>query len=163
MDVYNFPYQHYLKNELPEEMQKLADAATAATELAYAPYSKFKVGASVLMSDGTILSGANQENASYPIGVCAERAVLAGIHVSEDYKVKAIAVTFTSDAPVGDNPIAPCGMCRQSILEMQHRQDSPIAIYMCGPGGKVIMIEDAEFLLPFSFGSKDLPSFKPQV
>jgi cytidine deaminase len=162
MELFNFPFQQYLKAELPAEILTLVDAADSATQKAYAPYSNLKVGAAVLMADGNIATGANQENASYPVGICAERAVLSTIQINEHSMIKAIAVTYHSD-DLNEKPIAPCGMCRQSILEAQHRQQSPIAVYMCSPGGQVIMIEDSEYLLPFSFGSDQLPAYKPQV
>ncbi|MBL7717982.1 MAG: cytidine deaminase [Flavipsychrobacter sp.] len=162
MDVFSFPYQQYLKDELPEEIKQLVAMAEAACAQAYAPYSQLKVGAAVLMTDGQTITGANQENASYPVGICAERAVLSTINPSDDRKIKAIAVTYTAEDTTQLAPIAPCGMCRQSILEMQHRQGTPITLYMCGPGNEVTMVEDSEFLLPFSFGNKDLPGYKPQ-
>lgn len=163
MDSYTFPYQQYLKAELPAEMQELVSAAEAATGKAYAPYSNLKVGSAILMTDGKIVAGSNQENASYPVGICAERAALSGVAVDEQNMVKAIAVSYLGGEGEGQKPIAPCGMCRQSILEMQHRQGFPIAVYMCSPAGQVIMVENAEHLLPFSFGSDDLPVFKPQI
>lgn len=163
MDQFTFPYQQYLKGELPAEIQTLVEAADKATQKAYAPYSKLKVGAAVLMADGSIVSGANQENAAFPAGICAERAVLASVDINENSTVKAIAVSYSEDEKMSEKPIAPCGLCRQTILEVQHRQQSPITIYMCAPGGLVIMVEDAEFLLPFFFGSDHLPTFKPQV
>ncbi|HYD21457.1 MAG TPA: cytidine deaminase [Flavipsychrobacter sp.] len=163
MDSYTFPYQQYLKAELPADMQQLVEAAEAATKGAYAPYSNLKVGASILMEDGNIVTGFNQENAAFPVGICAERAILSTIDLAKGTKIKAIAVTYSSDNNQNEKPIAPCGMCRQSILEMQQRQQAPIAVYMCSPKGLVIMIENAEFLLPFSFGSDDLPTYKPQV
>jgi cytidine deaminase len=163
MDSFTFPYQQYLHSELPDEMQELVTAAGNATQRAYAPYSDLKVGAAVLMADGTILTGANQENAAFPVGICAERAILSNIHLSDETKIKAVAVTYSADNKQTDKPIAPCGMCRQAILEMQHRQHSPIAVYMCSPKGLVIMVENAEFLLPFAFGNDDLPAYKPQV
>jgi cytidine deaminase len=162
MELFNFPFQQYLKAELPTEIQKLVVAADKATQKAYAPYSKLKVGAAVLMADGSIVTGANQENASYPVGICAERAVLSSIEIHEHSMIKAIAVTYSGDN-MNEKPIAPCGMCRQSILEAQRRQQSPVAVYMCSPAGQIIMVEDSEYLLPFSFGSDQLPAYKPQV
>jgi cytidine deaminase len=164
MEQYSFAYQRYSHAELPEEIQQLVAVAETATEKAYAPYSKFIVGAAVLMTDGTISKGANQENAAYSNGVCAERAALAGIHIDDESpKIKAIAITYYEETKLNEMPLAPCGMCRQTILEMQHRQQAPIHIYMCSPSGQVILVEDAEFLLPFSFGSKMLPGDNTQV
>lgn len=164
MEQYSFAYQRYLKTELPEEIQQLVAAADKATEKAYAPYSKFQVGSAVLMTDGSIVTGANQENASYSNGICAERAALSGIVINDQSpKVKAIAIAYYEETKLNEMPLAPCGMCRQTILEMQQRQQEPIHIYMCSPSGQVIMVEDAEFLLPFSFGSNMLPGVNTQV
>lgn len=162
MQQYTFAYQVYAKGELPPDIEQLVAAANAATGKAYAPYSNLKVGAAILMTDGSIVTGANQENAASPNGVCAERAALAHVHIDDESpKVKAIAVTYTGKTKNTEKPIAPCGMCRQNILEMQQRQQSPITVYMCSPGGQVLMIEDAGNLLPFSFSSDDLPSVDP--
>lgn len=162
MQQYSFAYQVYGKGELPNDIAQLVAAANAATGKAYAPYSNLKVGAAILMTDGSIVTGANQENAAYPNGVCAERAALAHVHIDNDGpKIKAIAVTYNGKTKNPDKPIAPCGMCRQNILEMQHRQQEPIAIYMCSPTEQVLMIENSEHLLPFSFGSDNLPEADP--
>jgi cytidine deaminase len=162
MQQYSFAYQVYAKGELPTEIEQLVAAANTATAKAYAPYSNLKVGAAILMTDGNIITGANQENAAYPNGICAERSALAHVHIdSESPKVKAIAVTYSGKIKNPEKPIAPCGMCRQNILETQHRQQAPIAVYMCSPSGQVLMIEDAEHLLPFSFGSDNLPFTDP--
>lgn len=162
MQQYSFAYQVYANGELPEDIARLVDAAGTATGKAYAPYSNLKVGAAILMTDNSIITGANQENAAYPNGMCAERAALAQVQIDdENPKIKAIAVTYTGKTKNPEKPIAPCGMCRQNILEMQHRQQSPITIYMCSPEGQVLMIEDIEHMLPFSFGSDNLPEVDP--
>ena len=162
MQQYTFPYQLYLNSELPAEIENLVAAATKATEKAYAPYSNLKVGAAILMTDGSIITGANQENAAFPNGLCAERSALAHVHIDDESpKVKAIVVTYSGKIQNPEKPISPCGMCRQNILETQHRQQSPITVYMCSPSGQVLMIEDAEHLLPFSFGSDNLPFTDP--
>jgi cytidine deaminase len=138
---------------MPKEAQDLISSAESAADKAYAPYSKFKVGAALLLTDGTIITGANHENAAFPAGICAERAVL-GVHdMDGPAKVRAIAIAYknTSDDP--HPPLAPCGICRQSILETQLHQGTPIAVYMSSPDGEVVMVEDASFLLPFHFSS----------
>lgn len=156
MKKFQFPFKHTTTSKLPEDIQQLILKAEDATQKAYAPYSHFRVGASVLLEDGTVLTGANHENAAYPAGVCAERAALSNLEMNEHaQKVKAIAVTYHAHEDHG-KPISPCGICRQTILEVQQWQASPIAMYMCSPDGQVITLDNAEFLLPFSFGSEYL-------
>ena len=156
MKKFQFPFKYTTTTKLPEDIQHLILKAEEATLKAYAPYSHFRVGASVLLEDGTILTGANHENAAYPAGVCAERAALSNLEMNDHaQKVKAIAVTYRAHEEHG-KPIAPCGICRQTILEVQQWQLSPIAMYMCNPDGQVITLDNAEFLLPFSFGSEYL-------
>lgn len=135
------------------EAQQLITTAEQAAERAYAPYSKFKVGAALLLTDGSIITGANHENAAYPAGICAERAVL-GVHDMDGAaKVRAIAVAYKSANGDPHPPLAPCGICRQSILETQLHQAAPITVYMSSPDGEVVMVEDASYLLPFHFSS----------
>lgn len=155
MQQFNFDYQNTMINKLPETVQLLIEAATKATGKAYAPYSKFKVGAAILLHDGTIRTGANHENASFPAGVCAERAVLSGLDMGLE-KVTAMAVAYKTEGDF-QQPLSPCGICRQTILEVQLHQQSPIALYMTSPDGRVIMVEDARYLLPFYFSNEFLP------
>lgn len=153
MQQFAFPYELSLKTQMAAEAQQLISAAEAAAEKAYAPYSRFKVGAALLLSDGSIITGANHENAAFPAGICAERAVL-GVHdMSGPHKVKAMAVAYKTDNKQPHQPLAPCGICRQSILEAQLNQSAPIAVYMSSPDGEVVMVEDASYLLPFHFSS----------
>ena len=141
---------------MPQEAQDLITTAETAADKAYAPYSKFKVGAALLLSDGSIITGANHENAAFPAGICAERAVL-GVHdMDGPAKVKAIAIAYKTAAEQMHPPLAPCGICRQSILEVQLHQSAPIAVYMSSPDGEVVMVEDASYLLPFHFSSEYL-------
>lgn len=151
MEQFQFPFQKILKAQLPENIQQLIHAAAVAATEAYAPYSKFKVGAALLMSDGSITTGSNQENASFPAGICAERSALSKINMNAPQKLRAIAIEYLSDDEFGQ-PLSPCGLCRQSILEVQQYQQKPVAVYMSGPNGEVIFVEDAGYLLPFSFG-----------
>ena len=161
MQNFEFAYERLPKTQLPGAIQQLIASAEAAAENAYAPYSRFKVGAAVLLTDGTTITGSNHENASYPVGICAERAALAALDMSNKAnKVKAIAITYKANRNTHDNPVAPCGMCRQAILEVQQWQDAPVAIYMHGPNNEVIYVENAGYLLPFSFGSGDLHTVK---
>jgi len=153
MKQFAFPYQRVLQSQLTAEAQALLVAAGEAVEKAYAPYSKFKVGAALLLTDGQILRGANHENAAYPAGICAERAVLANYDMHGQAKVKAIAIAYKPSNASAHPPLAPCGICRQSILETQLNQGSPIAVYMGAPDGEVIMVENSSYLLPFHFSS----------
>lgn len=150
MQQFQFPYEISLKSQMAAEAQELISAAEAAADKAYAPYSKFRVGAALLRLDGSIVTAANQENAVFPAGICAERAVLATHSMDGPEKIKAIAIAYKTSGKE-HAPLAPCGICRQTILEVQQRQSLPIAIYMSSPDGEVIMVEDASFLLPFYF------------
>ncbi|MEI8279168.1 MAG: cytidine deaminase [Bacteroidota bacterium] len=155
MQKFHFSYTTTKVTELPIQIQTLIAAAQEATYMSYAPYSHFRVGAALLLDNGKIFTGANHENASFPAGICAERALLGTLDMAAPEKVTAIAVSYTSN---GDHatPLSPCGICRQSILEVQLHQASPIAVYMCSPAGHVIIVEDATYLLPFHFSRKNL-------
>ena len=153
MQQFAFPYEYALKAQLPAHVQALLDSAEAAAGKAYAPYSRFRVGAALLLSDGRVITGANHENASFPAGICAERAVL-GVHdMDGPQKISAIAIAYKTEKGARHPPLAPCGICRQSILEAQLHQSAPITVYMSSPDGEVIMVEDASYLLPFHFSS----------
>ena len=157
MEQFGFTYQPATILQLPARIQALIAAAADATGTAYAPYSNFKVGAAVLLANGTIRTGSNHENASYPAGICAERSVLSTINPNDRQQlVTAIAVTYHNSGDSGD-PLSPCGICRQTILELQLAQGAVIAVYMCSPDGRVICVEDAASLLPFYFSSRQLP------
>ena len=155
MTEFHFEYKKTTISALPEPIQQLIYLAADATKKAYAPYSNFLVGAALQMDDGTTAIGANHENASFPAGICAERALLGGLDMGSNHKVKAIAISYNSQ---GDHTAAlsPCGICRQTILEVQLHQGAPIAIYMCSPDGDVIVVDDASYLLPFHFSRKNL-------
>ena len=128
----------YFKNssELSDIENKLFERAKEARENAYAPYSQFLVGCSVLLENGEIYSGNNQENAAYPSGLCAERTAIfyAGANYP-DAKIVTMAISAASDNNQTLAPIPPCGACRQSIAEYEFRQDYPIEIYFMGEKG----------------------------
>ncbi|WP_318642715.1 cytidine deaminase [Flavobacterium ardleyense] len=138
--------------ELPEVVQKLMLQAIEARKVAYAPYSKFKVGAAILLENNEVVIGSNQENAAYPSGLCAERTAIfyAGAKYP-NVAFKTLAISATSDANPTLAPIPPCGACRQSIAEYESRQSHPIEIYFMGESGKVYRSESLENLLPLSF------------
>lgn len=139
-------------DELPQDVQDLMDKASDARDCAYAPYSKFKVGAAVLMDNNEIITGSNQENASYPSGLCAERTAMfyAGAKYPDAKFVK-MALTAKSMNHRVVTPIPPCGSCRQAIAEYEVKQDSPIEIYFMGETGKVIKSNSLKELLPLVF------------
>ena len=144
-------------HELNDDERHLMNRATAALPEAYAPYSHFHVAAAILMEDGKMLSGTNQENASFPIGMCAERTALAAASsIHPDQKIKTIAVTIKNRNKPTLEPVSPCGACRQVLLEKEQQSGSTIKILMKGEGEKVYELHSVSALLPLSFGSKDL-------
>ncbi|GIM49004.1 cytidine deaminase [Capnocytophaga stomatis] len=138
-------------DELPESAKNLMKEAIKARENAYAAYSGFKVGAAVLLKNGEICIGSNQENAAYPSGLCAERVAVyqASARFPEE-TIEAIALTGTAKEPT-QHPVSPCGACRQSLSEYEIRQKQPISIYFMGASGKIIKTESIKDLLPFLF------------
>ncbi|OYU79544.1 MAG: cytidine deaminase [Flavobacterium sp. BFFFF1] len=138
--------------ELPQEVGLLMEKAVHARKNAYAPYSKFRVGAALLLDNGQVVIGSNQENAAYPSGLCAERvAVFQSGAVYPDAKILQMAISAASDTNTTTAPIPPCGACRQSIAEYEFRQESPIEIYFMGETGAVYKSDSLKNLLPFMF------------
>jgi len=144
-------------NQLNEEDKTLMFKATDIAGSAYAPYSNFHVGAAVLLENGEIISGNNQENVAYPSGLCAERVALftAGAHFP-NIQVKTIAITAKSDVIDVSEPLAPCGACRQVMSEYEKRHNGQIKVILKGETGKVWVIQSVNDLLPFSFSSDKL-------
>lgn len=143
--------------ECSNVVQNLMEQAVIAREKAYAPYSKFHVGAAILLDNGKIITGSNQENASYPSGLCAERTAIfyAGSQYPEQ-TIKCIALTASSIDKENTKPVPPCGSCRQAIAEYEQKQKSPINIYFMGKKGKVKMVESLLSLLPLAFSEEYL-------
>ncbi|WP_420320258.1 cytidine deaminase [Flagellimonas sp.] len=138
--------------ELSQMEQKLLKEAELARENAYAPYSNFKVGAAVLLENGEIVIGNNQENSSYPSGLCAERvAVFQAGAKFPGVTIKSIAISATSNNYVVDKPAGPCGNCRQSIIEYEQKQESPISILLRGEVGPVFKCNSISDILPLAF------------
>ncbi len=138
--------------ELPKDVNMLMQKATEARGKAYAPYSKFHVGTALLLDNGEIITGNNQENASYPSGLCAERTAI--YYAGSQYpnaKVLRMAITATSQNKQTVSPIPPCGACRQAIAEYEVKQKVPIEIYFMGEKGKVAKSDSLANLLPFVF------------
>lgn len=141
--------------------RELVNSAIAASEKAYAPYSKFSVGAAVLLADGTVLTGTNVENAAFPSGICAERTVLA--YSTSNYPdSKAVAMAIAARTPEGlsDEPVAPCGNCRQVIAEEEFRSSTSIRIILYGKS-RILVFEKGECLLPVQFNRNSLRSVLP--
>ena len=144
--------------ELPAEELTLLQHATKAMQAAYAPYSNFKVGAAVLLDNGKIITGNNQENAAYPSGICAERVAI--FYAGAQYPgitIKTIVVTCEAEA---EQPVTPCGACRQAIAEYEQKQNKKIKLVMATPTGKIFSSIGIETLLPFMFSSKYLKKKK---
>ncbi|MEP6930859.1 MAG: cytidine deaminase [Flavobacterium sp.] len=144
-------------DELPKDVQDLMAEAVGIRKKAYAPYSQFRVGAALLLDNGKVISGSNQENAAYPSGLCAERTAIfyAGSRYPEA-KILKMAITAASDTNQTKAPIPPCGSCRQSIAEYEIKQDTPIEIYFMGEIGDIYKSASLKNLLPFMFDKKFL-------
>lgn len=148
-------YDHI--DELEPADLLLVTTAKEATYKSYAPYSNFNVGCSVLLDNGEMLSGANQENAAYPACICAERVVLSAISAvypnAKPLKMAVVAINRNKEV---DKPAAPCGECRQAIYEWEKRHKHPISIFMRGETGRVFHVDSVAQLLPLAFDKEDL-------
>jgi cytidine deaminase len=140
-------------NELNFDEKFLVDCAKEATFKAYAPYSKFQVGAAARLANNEIVTGNNQENVAFPSGLCAERTTLFYANSQyPDQAVKALAVAAYTEGDFLDKPISPCGACRQVILETEMRFNQPVRILLYGKK-EIYIIEGINDLLPLAFGS----------
>jgi cytidine deaminase len=144
--------------ELSAPDAELLQLARATTAHAYAPYSNFRVAAAGRLANGALLSATNQENASYPVGICAERCLLATVGaLHPNAPIHTIAISYTpSHAAAGHTPVAPCGVCRQSLAEYAQRTNQPIRLLLAGQSGEVWCFDNADHLLPFGFSSSHL-------
>lgn len=150
------------EQELNADDQQLLQKAHEATVKAYAPYSRFRVGAALRLSNGHIIQGNNQENAAYPSGLCAERVALFYANaLYPDAAVEAIAVTIRSERSIVEEPITPCGSCRQVMAEYEKKSGIPMRVIMQGERGQVMIAESMKVLLPFSFLNDYLLKYKP--
>jgi cytidine deaminase len=154
----NLTFEKYNSiNDLQPEDAALLRKAIEATGLAYAPYSKFNVGAAAKLVNGEILTGANQENASYPVGICAERTLLsAASSLFPNVAINTMAISYKSTELESDHPITPCGVCRQTLHEFQLRVKQSMRLILAGEKGEVYILPDADILLPLSFSANDL-------
>lgn len=143
-------------NELSVEDQELLKMAIKATDNSYAPYSKFHVGAALRLDDGTTIIGANQENAAFPAGLCAERsAIFAANAQFPERKIITLAIAARNDDGLTTEPVAPCGTCRQVMLEVETRYKQPIRILLYGTNG-IFVMNSVRQILPLQFTSDSL-------
>lgn len=144
-------------DELSHSEKDYMNQAIEIRKKAYAPYSKFLVGATIVLDNGVVLQGSNQENAAYPSGLCAERVTI--FYAGANYPNNKIVKLFISATPSdrdSENPIPPCGSCRQAIAEYEIKQDLPIEIYFMGAKGAVYKSDSLKNLLPFMFDKSNL-------
>ncbi|MDR2810988.1 MAG: cytidine deaminase [Tannerellaceae bacterium] len=148
--IFETKIRTYPLAELPDEFKELTRLSILATRDAYAPYSKFQVGAALLLENGVIVTGNNQENVAYPSGLCAERVALfyAGAQYP-DVAVYAIAIAAQTKGERVEM-ITPCGACRQVLLETENRYKRPMKVLLCGRT-QIYIVESATSLLPLSF------------
>ncbi len=131
---------------------KLLKLATSSLENAYAPYSKFQVGAAILLGNGEMLGGSNQENAAYPMCLCAERVALsAAASQYPNIGVKTMAITVKAPTQIIGQPAMPCGACRQALCEKEYQQKQAIRLVIRGEVGPIYSFNSAKDILPFSF------------
>ena len=154
----NFEIEVYESiDQLTKEDAWLLNEAKNITKIAYAPYSHFQVGAMARLTNGKTVAGSNQENASYPVGLCAERVLLsASSSLYPGVPVESIAISYHNDNGKSDRPITPCGICRQTLVEYETRLQHPIRLILGGMEGKIFIIPKAGMLLPLSFSGDDM-------
>ena len=137
--------------ELNEAEQQLVRKAMQATDNSYSPYSHFRVGAAIRLEDGSEIIGANQENAAYPVTLCAERtAIFAAQAQQPELSIESMAIAARNEKGFTEDPVTPCGSCRQVILEIEQRYCKPMKIYLYGTKG-VYVIDTVRDLLPLCF------------
>ena len=148
----SIPYEEYASiDELNGQDRALLEAAIDATKGSYAPYSHFNVGAAVRLADGTVVKGANQENAAYPSGLCAERtAMFAASAQHPGVPFEAIAVVCSRGGSLMLNPGSPCGACRQVMAQYERLSLKPMRILL-GSGGPILAFTGVESLMPLIF------------
>ena len=155
---FEFDYEVYNDiSELKNGDAELLTKARAVTKHAYAPYSNFFVGAVAKLSNGETVAGTNQENASYPVGICAERVLLGNAAtIFPGISIDTMAISYDSKDVKSDHPIFPCGMCRQALLEYETRTEKPIRLILAGQAGNIYIVNTVSFLLPFAFTRGEL-------
>jgi cytidine deaminase len=153
----NISFTEYQNSdELPDEEKKLVAEAIAAASGAYAPYSGFRVGAAILLDDDTVVRGANVENAAFPSGSCAEKTALSYMVANYgESKAVAIAIAALSDGKLTEEPVPPCGNCRQMLIEEEQRIGQPIRVILAGSSA-IFILENSQALMPLSFTGNNL-------
>lgn len=156
--TYQFDVNEYSStDDLLKEEANLLNEAHKAVKSSYAPYSKFHVGAAVLLEDGSIVIGSNQENAAYPSGLCAERvALFAASAQYPNLAVIAIAITVHSEKNKIEEPLPPCGACRQVMSEYEYKGAHDMKVILQGESGNIQIINRADSLLPLTFNPDHL-------
>lgn len=151
---FKFSYSQYQSiNELDKADQELAKLAIDAMKNAYAPYSKFHVGAALRLENGEMILGNNQENIAYPSGLCAERVAL--FYSGANYPgiaIQTLCIVAKGDLIPNNAILSPCGSCRQVMLESENRQKNPIKVILINQDGSLYVVDSVKFLLPFGFG-----------
>lgn len=160
MNEQKFEFHYKVYNdiaELTKQDQWLLQKAREITANAYAPYSHFQVGAAARLTNGETVTGTNQENASFPVGLCAERVLLSSASSAfPRIPITTIAISYNSEGHPSNYPVSPCGICRQSLQEFETRMKQPIQLILGGMTGPVYVIESASQLLPLAFTSDEL-------
>jgi cytidine deaminase len=156
--THTFQYQSFESGDaLPAAYRELLERARQSCSSSHAPYSRYHVGAAILMENGSVITGSNQENMSFPAGTCAERSALfAAVSAFPDVPLKAIAITATSDSFPVTEPVPPCGICRQALLEYEIKFGNRIGIILAGETGRALLINSVSDLLPLAFIEKGL-------
>lgn len=145
------------KDDLSLQENELMQQAFEARSKAYAPYSKFTVGVAILLENGVVVQGSNQENAAYPSGLCAERVAI--YYAGANYPTAKMVKMFITASPQDRNlqePIPPCGSCRQAIAEYEMKQDIPIEILFMGAEGPIYKSDSLKNILPLVFDKNHL-------
>jgi len=143
--------------QLGKDDYLLLNTARKVTEEAYAPYSSFCVGAAAHLVNGEVVKGTNQENASFPAGICAERVLMStASSIFPGIAIDTIAISYKNLNGKSDKPISPCGICRQSMLEFQTRTQHPMRVILSGQSGQIFIINNAADLLPLVFSAEDM-------
>ena len=157
-EVHQFSYSVYdSAGELDPADAALLNKAKEVTAHAYAPYSRFRVGAAARLDNGQVVTGTNQENASFPAGICAERVLMsAASSLYPGVPIDTLAVSYHNEHGSSDDPISPCGICRQSLQEFEQRTGKSIRLILGGERGPVYVIPQTGLLLPFAFTADEL-------
>lgn len=155
---YQFEFEEYDGiNDLPAGDAQLLQRAQQVTEQAYAPYSSFHVGAAAVLANGEVVTGTNQENASFPAGTCAERSLLStAAALFPGTPIDTLAISYHNHNGASDKPISPCGVCRQALAEYEKRTHQGIRLILGGQEGKVYVIPRSTMLLPLGFSADDM-------